>query len=56
MNIDEYWHDIDLRLDKLVEDGCVKLPPLNQFNLNLLANDISAEMKSLNIQGNVHQS
>ena len=47
MNIDEYWHDIDLRLEQLIDHGFVKLPSLNLFDLDLLANDISGEMGSL---------
>jgi hypothetical protein len=46
MNIEEYWHDIDLRLKKLVEEGFVKLPPLNLFDLDMLASDISSDMGS----------
>ena len=37
MNIKEYWHDVDLRLEQLVENGYVKLPSLTQFDLNFLA-------------------
>jgi hypothetical protein len=46
MNIEEYWHDIDLRLAKLVEEGFVKLPPLNLFDLDMVASDISSDMGS----------
>jgi hypothetical protein len=46
MNLEEYWYDIDLRLEKLVEEGFVKLPPLNLFDLDTLASDISSDMGS----------
>ena len=57
MNIKEYWHDVDLRLEQLVENGYVKLPSLTQLDLNLLANDISAEMGSLTFKelGSAHK-
>ena len=29
--LDDYWQDIDSRLEKLVENGVVKLPSLKQF-------------------------
>jgi len=44
--LDDYWQDIDSRLEKLVENGVVKLPSLKQFDLNLLAKNISTEMNS----------
>ena len=47
MKIEEYWDDIDIRLKKLVNDGFVKLPSLDKFNLDLVANDISDEMGTL---------
>ena len=40
----DYWHDIDARLAKLVKDGCVKLPSLEKFGLDEIANNINAEM------------
>ena len=40
-----YWHDIDSSLAQLVKDGCVKLPSLENFGLDEVANDINAEMK-----------
>ena len=40
----DYWRDIDARLDKLVRDGCVKLPSLENFGLDEIANNINAEM------------
>ena len=45
-NIKNYWHDIDSKLEQLVENGAVKLPSLNLFDLDSLANDISSEMGS----------
>tara|TARA_B100001996_G_scaffold353634_1_gene315136 strand:+ start:394 stop:1101 length:708 start_codon:yes stop_codon:yes gene_type:complete len=47
MNIENYWHDIDSRLEQLLEKGFVKLPSLSIFDLNFLANSISDEMGSL---------
>ncbi|MDA9032445.1 hypothetical protein N9H75_04310 [Amylibacter sp.] len=47
MDIKEYWNDIDSRLQTLVENGVVKLPTLNQFNLEYLANEILEEMGQL---------
>ncbi len=47
MNTKEYWNDIDSRLEKLIDNGFVKLPSLNEFDLDLLASDISNEMGSL---------
>tara|TARA_X000000950_G_C13864600_1_gene640176 strand:+ start:662 stop:1369 length:708 start_codon:yes stop_codon:yes gene_type:complete len=47
MNIEKYWHDLDLRLEKLLENGFVKLPSLNEFDLDHIAKDISEEMGSL---------
>ena len=47
MNIEEYWSDIDSRLEQLLDNGYVKLPSLNEFDLDLLSNDISNEMGSL---------
>ena len=39
-----YWDDIDVRLDKLVNDGYVKLPSLEGFGLDTIADNINAEM------------
>ena len=39
-----YWDDIDVRLDKLVNDGYVKLPSLEGFGLDAIADNINAEM------------
>ena len=47
MNIQEYWHDIDLRLEQLLENGFVKLPSLKEFDLDFVASDISEEMGTL---------
>ena len=47
MNIQEYWHDIDLRLEQLLENGFVKLPSLKEFDLDFVASDISEEMGPL---------
>jgi len=47
MNIQEYWHDIDSRLEQLLENGFVKLPSLREFDLDFVASDISDEMGSL---------
>lgn len=41
----DYWHDIDARLAKLVKDGWVKLPSLEKFELDVIANNINAEMR-----------
>ena len=45
--LDEYWQDIDYRLEKLVQFGAAKLPSLEQFDLNALADNISIEMGNL---------
>ena len=47
MNIQEYWHDIDLLLEQLLEHGFVKLPSLKEFDLDFVASGISDEMGSL---------
>ena len=47
MNAKEYWVDIDSRLEQLLENGIVKLPTLSEFDLDLVASDISNEMGSL---------
>ena len=44
MKIEEYWNDIDIRLEKLARNGFVKLPSLDKFDLDFIANDISDEM------------
>ena len=46
MSLNNYWNDIDSRLEKLVEFGEVKLPSLEQFSLDLFSNDIANEMGS----------
>lgn len=45
MSIEEYWNDIDLRLENLVQEGFCKLPSLTSFDLDSLASDISDDMK-----------
>ena len=45
--VENYWHDIDSRLEKLVQKGVVELPPIKKFGLSLLANNISTEMGAL---------
>ena len=47
MNIQDYWHDIDSRLEYLLEHGFVKLPSIKDFDLDHVATDISNEMGSL---------
>ena len=44
MKIEEYWNDIDIRLEELAINGFVKLPSLDKFDLDFIANDISDEM------------
>ena len=46
MNIEEYWSDIDSRLENLIDDGYVKLPSLRMLNLEHVASNISDEMGS----------
>ena len=46
MNIEEYWSDIDSRLENLLDDGYVKLPSLRMLNLDHVASNISDEMGS----------
>lgn len=41
----DYWHDIDAKLAKLVKDGWVKLPSLEKFELDNIANNINSEMR-----------
>ena len=57
MNIEHYWHDIDSRLEQLLEKGFVKLPSLSIFDLDFLANSISDEMGSLTFKelGSAHK-
>ena len=47
MNIEEYWSDIDSRLESLLNEGFVKLPSLRMLNLEHIASNISDEMGSL---------
>ena len=58
MNIQEYWHDIDSRLEQLLENGFVKLPSLKVFDLDFVASDISDEMGSLTFKelGSQHKN
>ena len=58
MNIEHYWHDIDSRLEQLLEKGFVKLPSLSMFDLDFLANSISDEMGSLTFKelGSAHKN
>ena len=44
MNSNDYWRDLDFFLDTLVKNGCVKLPSLEVFNLDAVANSIITEM------------
>ena len=46
MNIEDYWQDIDKRLEQLVDNGFVKLPSLEFLNLDITAHNISSEMGS----------
>ena len=58
MNIQDYWHDIDSRLEYLLEHGFVKLPSLKDFGLDHVATDISNEMGSLTFKelGSQHKN
>ena len=58
MNIQEYWHDIDSRLEQLLENGFVKLPTLKEFDLDFFASSISDEMGSLTFKelGSQHKN
>ena len=47
MNIEEYWSDIDSRLENLLNDGFVKLPSLKMLDLENISSNISDEMGSL---------
>jgi len=40
----QYWNDIDLRLEKLIKEGHVKLPSLAFFNLSTISENINKEM------------
>jgi len=44
MDVRQYWEDIDIRLESLMERGFVKLPSIIEFDLDGMANDISNEM------------
>ena len=58
MNIEEYWSDIDSRLENLLIDGYVKLPSLRTLNLEHTASNISGEMGSLTFKelGSCHKT
>ena len=58
MNIEEYWSDIDSRLENLLIDGYVKLPSLRTLNLEHTASNISDEMGSLTFKelGSCHKT
>ena len=45
MNKVDYWKDIDVRLDDLILNGFVKLPSIEPFELDIIADGISSEMK-----------
>lgn len=40
----DYWCDLDSRLESLLKAGYVKLPSLDGFDLSMLAKNISADM------------
>ena len=44
MSSNDYWRDLDFLLEPLVKNGCVKLPSLEVFNLDAVANSINTEM------------
>jgi hypothetical protein len=44
MHINEYWRDIEHRLETLLKDGFVKLPSLKIYDLDKLSANISIEM------------
>ena len=44
MNSMQYWNDIDIRLEKLIKEGYVKLPSLDFFNLNSISENINKDM------------
>ena len=46
MNSQQYWQDLDSKLEELVEYGSVKLPSIKEFDLNVTATDISRDMES----------
>ena len=58
MNIEEYWSDIDSRLENLLNDGFVKLPSLRMLDLENIASNISDEMGSLTFKelGSCHKA
>ena len=41
---ENYWDDIDLRLESLLGEGFVKLPSIANFELDEIANNINSEM------------
>lgn len=43
---EDYWKDVDIKLNNLIEDGFVKLPSLDSFELGSFANSISSEMNN----------
>ncbi len=45
MALHQYWNDIDLRLESLIKEGFVKLPSLEIFDLNSIAEKINEDMK-----------
>ena len=40
----DYWEGIDVLLESLVQNGCVKLPSLETFDLHAAAESINSEM------------
>ena len=40
----QYWNDIDIRLEKLIKEGYVKLPSLDFFNLSSISENINKDM------------
>lgn len=58
MNIQEYWHDIDSRLEQLLEHGFAKLPTLKELDIDFVASNISDEMGSLTFKesGSQHKN
>lgn len=44
INLNNYWQDIDLILEQLVQNGEARLPSLKEFNLDQISKDISNEM------------
>lgn len=39
-----FWDDIDLRLEELINSGAVKLPSLEEFKLDDIATNVTADM------------